>query len=258
VGTITAAKQPYEPEVLELAGKVALVTGGTTGIGRATALLLAKKGLKVVVYGRHEQELKDALRDLEAVGGDSHGLVADQAYEDQVLRVFAETRQRFGDPEILINNAALPGGSILETSYDDAHYVLRANVLGYLACIREAVKGMRARGSGHIVNVGSMSAEVREAGSDLYVATKAAIQALSESLRKRLGPEGIRVSLVEPGSVGTNLASDQPDIGEQVAQQAAGEMLEAEDIAHAIWCVLVQPPRSNVYTLQIGPVKQPI
>lgn len=252
-------KQAYEPEILTLRGKVAIITGGTTGIGRATALLLGRKGVKVVVYGRHPEELEDTLHDMMDAGvAEYHGLTADNAYEEQIVKVFAECRQRFGEPEILINNAALPAESILDTDYDEALYILRVNILGYLTCVREAAKSMRARGSGHIVNVGSMSAVTREAGSELYVATKAAIAAMSESLRKQLGQEGIRVSLVEPGLVGTNLHGEPADVPSQLQMQAEAKMLEAEDIAHAIYCVLTQPERSNMYSLRVGPVKQPI
>lgn len=258
MATYLTEKKPYEPEIAKLEGKSAIVTGGTTGIGRATALLLAKHGVKTVIFGRHEQELNDTLRDLGDTHGDFHGLIADSAYEDQLANVFRETRERYGGLDILINNAALPGGSILETSYEQTLYMLRVNILGYLACIREAVGMMKERGGGHIVNVGSMSAKVREIGSDVYVATKAAIEGFSESLRKQLGQENIRISLIEPGSVGTNLSSEPPDLEKQVNQEAEGQSLEAEDIAHAIYYTLTQPPRSNIYELRIGPTKQQI
>ncbi|HEX2949581.1 MAG TPA: SDR family NAD(P)-dependent oxidoreductase, partial [Armatimonadota bacterium] len=96
------------------------------------------------------------------------------------------------------------------------------------------------------------------ADHDLYVATKAGIEGLTESMRKQIGQEGIRVSLIEPGLVGTNLAGEPADVGQQLQMEAEAQMLEAEDIAHAVYCVLTQPERSNVYNIRIGPVKQPI
>ncbi|MCE5200709.1 MAG: SDR family oxidoreductase [Armatimonadota bacterium] len=249
-------KREFEPELQKLEGKVALVTGGTSGIGRATANLLAKHGVKVVIYGRHEQELHDALDDLERTGGEFFGLTADQAYEDQIIEVFQKVKERFGDIDILVNNAALPAKSILDMSYDEALYVLRVNILGYLTCMREAIKMMRDKGGGQIVNVGSMSAQVREVGSDVYVATKAAIEAMSESLRKNLADQNIRISVIEPGMVGTNLHGEPPDVESQVDAEAEGQMLEAEDIAHAIHYALTQPLRSSVLEIRVAPIKQ--
>ncbi|HEX2949437.1 MAG TPA: SDR family NAD(P)-dependent oxidoreductase [Armatimonadota bacterium] len=249
-------KEPFGPEVVHLDGKVAIITGSTTGIGRATALLLAKHGVKIVVYGRHEEELQDTQRELDSIGGEYLGLTADNADEGQILRVFQETRNRFGDIDILINNAAMPAGSVLEMPYDEMLYVMRTNVLGYLVCLREAVSMMRRKGQGHIVNVGSLSAKVRETGSDVYVATKAGIEAMSESLRKVLYQEHIRISLIEPGKVGSNLAKEPPDVNEQVQAEAKGSSLETEDIARAIYFTLTQPERSNVLMMRIAPTIQ--
>jgi NADP-dependent 3-hydroxy acid dehydrogenase YdfG len=210
----------------------------------------------VVVYGRHEQELQDTMRELKEIGGEYLGLTADNAYEDQILRVFQETRNRFGDIDILVNNAAMPAQSTLDMSYDDMLYVLRVNILGYLVCAREAVAMMRRKGKGHIVNVGSLSAKVRETGSDVYVATKAGIEAMSESLRKVLYQEHIRISLIEPGKVGSNLQKEPPDVNEQLQEEAEGSSLEAEDIARAIYYTLTQPERSTILMMRIAPTMQ--
>ncbi len=256
-GTATQ-ERPVHTDEQSLEGKVAIVTGGTTGIGRATVYLLAERGVKVVFNGRHEQELRDTMQDPGVTGGEFHGIIADNACEDQIQRLFRETRDRYGDVDILINNAALPAKSALETSYEDDLYILRVNILGYLACMREAVEAMKRKGSGHIVNIGSLSAQVREVGSDVYVATKGAIEAMSESMRKRLEQEqpGIRVSLIEPGSVGTNLHGEPPDVMQQRQAIQDWQMLKAEDIAAAILYILTQPPRNNVMELRLAPVKQ--
>jgi NADP-dependent 3-hydroxy acid dehydrogenase YdfG len=252
----TTPKLDYEP--LDIAGKCILVTGGTTGIGRATALLLAARGARVMIYGRHEQELNDALSDIKEVG-EAFGITADQARVEDVQRVFEALDANLGGLDILINNAAVAARSVTDQPYDDYSYVVQANLVGYMACAREAIDRMRERGGGHIVNVGSMSADVREEGSDVYVATKAAIQAWSEALRKQVNKDNIRVTLIEPGSVGTNLSSDKPGIDKaQRRQEEKGEMLKAEDIAECIHFCITQPPRCDVVLVQIRPHKQMI
>lgn len=248
-----------DAQTQRLEGKVAIVTGGTTRIGRATAKLLAQSGVTVVIYGRAQRDLDDAVEDIQRAGGEVFGLAADNAYEDQILRVFDETQSRFGDIDILINNAALPAKSLLEDySYDDALYIMRVNILGYLTCIREAVKMMKRKGMGHIVNMGSMSAKVREPGADIYVATKGAIEAMSESLRKCLGSDNIRISLIEPGLTGTNLHGEPADVEGQRRKEEDQEMMTAEDIALVIYDTLVLPPRANIVELRISPTKQAI
>jgi len=188
--------EPAEDEdATSLAGKAVIISGGTTGIGRATAQLLAGEGARVFVFGRHEADLNETIgtAGLSEVGGsrqrgEIHGTVADQSKQEDVERIFREADEKIGGCDILINNAAIAGGSVFEKEIDEIRYVLDANLFGYLACTREALTRMTqsgaGQGGGHIVNVGSMSADLREAEGDIYVATKAAIQAFSESLRK--------------------------------------------------------------------------
>jgi NADP-dependent 3-hydroxy acid dehydrogenase YdfG len=152
---------------------------------------------------------------------------------------------------VLINNAALGAGSITEGGYTDLEYLVKTNLLGYMGCAQEAAKRMKTAGGGHIVNIGSMSADVREAGSSLYVATKSAIQGLSEAFRKEVNKDGIKVTLIEPGAVGTDMQPQSSD--EQREKQKKMEMLTAEDIAMCIHYCLIQPPRCDVVVVQIRP-----
>jgi NADP-dependent 3-hydroxy acid dehydrogenase YdfG len=244
-----------EPETQSLADKRILITGGTTGIGRATALLLAMEGARVFTFGRHTKELNDAMADFKDAG-DITTTTADTAVIEDVRRVFNEAEEKLGHIDVLINNAALAAQGIVDTDFDDCAYVVGTNLLGYMACAQESVKRMRKRGQGHIVNVGSMSADVREKNSSVYVATKAGIQGFSEALRKEVYELGIKVSLVEPGAVGTDM---QPvSVPDQVKKQQNAEMLKAEDIARCIRFCLTQPRRCEVVSMQVKPHRQEI
>jgi NADP-dependent 3-hydroxy acid dehydrogenase YdfG len=249
----------YEPR--SLAGKSVVITGGTTGIGRTTACRLAADGAHVLVFGRHEQELQDALKDIQSAAngkGKVHGMTADASKPEDVDRVFQEADSRLGGVDVLVNNAALAGHSVLDTEVSEIQNIVQTNLLGYMYCCKQAIERMKAKGEGHIVNIGSMSDTVREEGSDVYVATKSAINGFSEALRKQINEQGIKVSLIEPGLVGTDMTVEQVPAEEQEEKIEKMEMLRAEDIAECVHYTLIQPKRCDVVQVQIRPHKQPI
>jgi NADP-dependent 3-hydroxy acid dehydrogenase YdfG len=240
-----------------VADKSILITGGTTGIGRAIAILLASQGAKVMVFGRHQDDLDEALKDIRAAGGEVLGLTADVSDPEDIQHVFQEFDRQMEKLDILINNAALGYGPITDGGYPEWEYILKTNLLGYMAMTHEAVERMKASGWGHIVNIGSMSADVREKDSSVYVATKAGIQGFSEALRKEVNPIGIKVTLIEPGAVGTDMQS-QYSPAEQRERIGKMKMLRAEDIAACVLYTITQPKRCDVVSLQIRPHLQEI
>ncbi len=245
----------YLPQNVE--GKTILITGGTTGIGRAAAVLLAKLGAKVMIFGRYGQELNDALKDIrESAKYEAYGFTADVALEEDVNRVFEEVDKSFEKLDVLINNAALGYGSVTDGTYKDWEYVVKTNLVGFMACAHEAVKRMKVQGEGHIINIGSLSAERREEGSSVYVATKSGIRGLSASLRKQVNPMGIKVSLIEPGSVDTDMQKKSTEEKRDKVKKL--EMLTADDIAMSILYTLCQPKRCDVIELKIRPHLQKI
>lgn len=236
--------------VSPLRGKRVLVTGGTTGIGRATAALLGSYGARLFIFGRHEPELRVALEHIRSTGAEADGIVADTAKSDDVARVFAEVDKRLGGLDILIANAGIAGEGVTEEGEDAWRYVIETNVMGYMACARAAARRMEAEGQGQIVFVGSISGDATGEAST-YETSKAANWAFAKSLREELAEKNIRVSLVEPGSVGTDLQGTP--VEEQREKIKKHEMLRAEDIAVGIHYILTQPERCTITEVRIEP-----
>lgn len=244
-----------EVERFSLAGKNALVTSGTTGIGRATAVRLAEAGCRVMVFGRSSAALQLALAAMPEESG-VIGTTADQSVPADVARVFEEFDSRIGRLDILVNSAAIGARSITEAEPEQIEYVLKTNVLGVLLCTQMAATRMLAQGSGHIIQMSSMSTEVYDTGADLYVSTKTAIEGLSISLRRTLSKRGVKLTMISPGSVGTDMTDEDPETEAEMI--LAGRMLRPEDIADAILYALQQPERSLITQLQIRPLYQHI
>ncbi len=246
---------PAECEWEDLSDKAVIVTGGTTGIGRTTAKMLASVGARVLIYGRDAQALAEALADIGSVG-EVCGMTADQSDPQEIAKVFAEADAKLGGLDILINNAGEAAQSVLSTEYPEWQYVVQTNLLGYMACARHAVERMEKRGGGHIVNVGSLSAKARDGESNVYVATKSGVEGFTDALAKEVAEKNIRVTTIEPGKVGADFPNST--LEEQPEQQAAGKMLKSQDIAAGIFYALIQPARCDVAFMQVRPTQQTI
>jgi short-subunit dehydrogenase len=236
-----------------LSGKRVVITGGTTGIGREITILLAALGAKCVIVGRNQEQIDETNAAIEQAGssGSSQGVVTDLSNGEDIDRLFTYVDEHLGGLDILINNAALGFGSVTEGGYKEISYIVQTNLIGYLACTHYAVQRMETTGKGHILNIGSMSADVREEGSSVYVATKAGIQGFSESLRKELNPKNIKVTLIEPGAVDTDMQPGSQS--EKQEQMDSLEMMPAEDIAMAVAFCLAQHERCDIVGMQIKP-----
>lgn len=239
-----------------LAGKRILLTGGTTGIGRAVAALLSAYGAKIFTFGRTPEHLQEALDEIRQAGGQAEGIVADQSKPEDVQRIFEQADAVLGGLDILINNAAVPAQNIKDMEEDQWRYAMETNLLGYMACTKEAISRLEPQKKGHIIFIGSMSNVSREAKSAVYVAAKAGVEGFAEAMRKDLSESGIKVTLIEPGKV---KADFHPQSGQEQQQEVEEEkMLRAEDIAVAVHYVLTQPERCVVVSMQIRPMGQPI
>src|SRR5690606_8640819 len=155
---------------------------------------------------------------------------------------------------ILINNAAQAADGVTKGSPEEWKNLLEVNILAYLIFTRHALDRMSSNNYGHIVNIGSMSAETREESGTIYVATKSAIRGFTAALRKEINPLGLKVSLIEPGAVKSDLQrGTEKELQEKIENM---EMLEADDIAMSILFCLAQPKRSNIVSIQIRPLLQ--
>lgn len=234
-----------------LSGRRVLLTGGTTGIGLATLKALAAEGARVLTFGRHQDALDAALA---GIDGDVVGIVEDAATRAGIDRVFAAVDDRLGGIDILVACAAIGAQPIHEMADDDWRYVIDANLTGYLACARAAILRMQQQGGGHLLFVGSISTEIKAAGESVYAATKAGIQAFAETLRKEVADTRIRVSVIQPGSVDTEMQECSAE--EKQAAIAEGRMLPAEEVADAILFVLSRSPACDIVNLRIEPLIQ--
>jgi NADP-dependent 3-hydroxy acid dehydrogenase YdfG len=191
------------------------------------------------------------LESIRSTGALAAGEVADVSKPDDVKRIFKQADQSLGGLDIFISNAGLAGGGVEEEEDESWRYIVETNLLGYIGCAKEAIHRMRPLRKGHIVLIGSMSADLRSGGSSIYAATKSGIQAFAEALRKEVNPRESKVSLIEPGKTGSDMVEESPS--EQRNLIHKHDMLRAEDIAVAVHYVLTQPARCDIVSLQIRP-----
>lgn len=231
-----------------LQGRKAVVTGGTTGIGRAIAVLLASEGAKVFVCGRNEIHLQDALERIGEVG-EGDGISVDLAEPEGVKRFYEAAEKFLGGLDIAVINAAIPAEALGETEDEEAKYQIAVDFTSYLTTTQEAVKRMKA--GSDVILIGSMSAVSKSPGSSIYVAAKAGIEGFAPSLRKELAEKDIKVGLIEPGFTGADF--QYPDFPPEKQRELIHEhkMLRAEDIAVAVEFMLRQPRRCAVSHMRV-------
>ena len=238
-----------------LAGKRVLVTGGAGGVGRAVAAKMAEAGAKVLITDRNELDLR---RVVEEIDGEIDSVVADLSSGPGLARLFERVDDGLGGLDILVACAGLGSGPLMEMPEPDWRYVIESNLVSYVACTQRAIDRMRAQGSrdGIVILVGSISVHIKAVGESVYNASKGGVASFAETLRKEMIPEGIRVTLVEPGAIGSAM---QPYAAEERARQIeAHKMLDPDQVAEAILFAATRPPGVDVVTLRIEPLDQKI
>ena len=235
---------------MELAGKVAVVTGGTRGIGRAIASALVKAGVQVAITARSEHDLAQTTSQLNQ-HGKAVGYVCDVRDYDQVKSTFARITKDFGSVDILVNNAGIGiFASVESMSVEDFRAVLETNVFGVFYCCHEAIPLMKRRGGGYIINISSLAGANPHPNMAAYNASKFGLNGFSEALMQEVRHDGIKVSYIMPGSVNTEFGGDEPG-------DAKSWQLQSEDIARVVMDLLEYPDRALPSRVEIRPSRPP-
>jgi clavulanate-9-aldehyde reducatase len=245
-----------------LDGRRIAVTGGSSGIGAATAELLASEGAAVVVGARREDRLAELVERISGAGGTAHAIGCDVCDEASARSFVEGAAEKLGGLDGLVNNA----GVMLLGPIDGAdtaqwRQMVEVNVLGLLYCTHAALPILREGGGGDIVNISSVAGRIASAGSGVYNLTKWGVGAFSEALRQETGWAKIRVTIVEPGFVDTELQghNELEMVQEAIAKmrEQIGKILEADDIARAILYAVSQPEHVSVNEILVRPTGQP-
>jgi NADP-dependent 3-hydroxy acid dehydrogenase YdfG len=222
----------------ELSKKIAIITGGGTGIGQGVALQLASEGTKVVICGRRESRLEEVLGAIRDQGGEGLAYQADVSDAEDVDRLVRKTQQAYGDIDILINNAGIGGGGAIHNhdiqTWDE---VMAVNLRGPFLTSRAVLPGMRAKGQGHIINISSESGLEYYQGDGAYGVSKHALNALGEFIQRENQDFGVRVDTICPGMVITEMSKDSKGLDHS-------KCLYPEDIADLVVWLLTR--RQNI------------
>ena len=244
-----------------LEGKVAAITGASSGIGEATALVLAREGAAVALGARREDRLTDLAERIEAGGGRALPIAVDVGDEASARGFVERASSELGRLDVLVNNAGVMLlGPIEGADTEQWRRMVDVNLLGLLYCTHAALPLMREQGGGDIVNVSSVAGRFAGPGSGVYNLTKFGVNAFSEALRQEAVPSKIRVVVVEPGYVETELQAhnEHPAVLEAIekSKEKIGEVLKADDIANGILYAVSQPPHVAVNEVLIRPSGQ--
>jgi NADP-dependent 3-hydroxy acid dehydrogenase YdfG len=244
----------------DLSGRVVALTGASSGIGEATALLCARSGAAVALGARRSDRVEALAGRIEQEGGAAVAIAVDVAVEQQARGFVDGCRQRLGRVDALVNNAGVMLlGPVEGADTSSWRRMVDVNVLGLLYCTHAALPLMREQGGGHIVNVSSVAGRRASFGSAVYNLTKFGVTGFSEALRQEALHSGVRVTVVEPGFVDTELLSHNDSYVQDAAakmKEQTGEVLHSEDIADAIVHALAAPPHVSINEVLVRPTGQ--
>jgi NADP-dependent 3-hydroxy acid dehydrogenase YdfG len=243
-----------------LTGKVAVITGASSGIGEAAVLALSAEGAHIVASARRLDRLAELQRKIEMKGGDCLCIQADVQDEAQCRNLIAKAEERFHQIDILVNNAGVMLLSpIIDADTNDWRRMINTNVLGLMYCTLAVLPGMKRRKSGHIVQISSVAGRTARPNIGGYNASKWAVNGFSEALRQEVHMDGIRVTMIEPGVVRTELREHITNVAVKEDHEkwaASMTQLESEDVADAIVYAVTAPQRANINEILLRPTDQ--
>jgi NAD(P)-dependent dehydrogenase (short-subunit alcohol dehydrogenase family) len=237
---------------MELSGKVAIVTGGTKGIGRSIAEALVSEGVSVCISARSRNEIDQTVSELMALNkAKVIGTVCDVRNHAQIKSLFELTASELGGVDILVNNAGIGVfGLVEEMAPEDFRAVLETNLFGVFYCCHEAIPLMKRRGGGYIINISSLAGDNPHPQMAAYNASKFGLNGFSEALMQEVRHDGIKVSYIMPGSVNTEFGGDSPS-------DKNSWQLQPADIAQVVIDLLHHDERSLPSRVEIRPSKPP-
>lgn len=237
--------------------KVILITGGSTGLGAATARFLAARGAKIAVAARRKDKLDEVVASITAAGGEARAYELDVTRKSQVEAVVASVVQDFGKIDVLINNAGLmPIRPMAEVNTDEWDAMIDVNLKGTLYGIAAVLPRFAAQESGHIINLSSVAGvKVFAPGGTVYSGTKFAVRAISEGLRQEVGDK-IRVTSIEPGAVDSDLKYSTTGTAADTVLNFYKSAIPADSVARAIAFAIEQPADVDINEIVLRPTKQ--
>lgn len=221
---------------MRLKGKVAVVTGSTSGIGKASIVRFAEEGAKVVVWGRTNEEVDAVLDELKAKGAEALGVVADVVDSAAVNEAMSKIKEHFGAIDILVNNAGITADAqLVKMTEEQFDNVIAVNLKGVYNCGQAAAKLMAEQNSGVIINVSSVVGVYGNFGQTNYAATKFGVIGMTKTWAKELGRKGIRVNAVAPGFIVTEMTAKMPEkvLDTMKGKSPLGTLGDTSDIANA-------------------------
>ncbi|MFD0826319.1 SDR family oxidoreductase [Neobacillus sp. M.A.Huq-85] len=238
--------------------RVVMITGASSGIGEATAKELASKGAKLVLAARREDRLKKLQEEIQRNGGQATYKVTDVTSHEQMEELAEYTLREFGKIDVLVNNAGvMPQSFLYKKKIEEWNTMIDVNIKGVLYGIAACLPSMRERKSGHIINLSSVAGYGVWPASSVYSATKFAVRAITEGLRKEEFRNNIRTTLISPGAINTELPETITDTKlKAVFDELYKGAIEAENIARAICFAIEQPPEVSVSEMIVRPAHQ--